>query len=38
MIKIDDKALCCGCEACANICPQKCIILKKDEEGFLSNY
>lgn len=34
MIKIDDKALCCGCEACANICPQKCIILKKDEEGF----
>lgn len=34
MIEIRDKSMCCGCEACKNICPKKCIIMKKDEEGF----
>lgn len=35
MINIDDKAKCCGCTACASICPKKCINMKPDEEGFL---
>ncbi len=35
MIVIDDKTECCGCAACANICPKKCITMKADEEGFL---
>ena len=35
MIQIKDKKECCGCGACANICPQKCITLMPDEEGFL---
>ncbi len=34
MIKIADKSLCCGCKACANICPQKCIQMVCDKEGF----
>ena len=25
---------CTGCHACANICPAKCIIMKKSETGF----
>ena len=28
------KELCCGCAACAQICPQKCIKMEKDNEGF----
>lgn len=35
MINIVNKADCTGCTACKNICPQKCIKMKKDEEGFL---
>ena len=35
MIKIKNKSLCCGCHGCANICPQKCISMKSDDEGFL---
>lgn len=35
MITITDKTNCCGCQACANICPKKCIAMKADEEGFL---
>lgn len=35
MIENDIKSNCCGCSACANICPQKCIIMIPDEEGFL---
>lgn len=30
-----DKALCCGCGACYSACPQACIEMKQDEEGFL---
>lgn len=29
------KEDCCGCSACANICPRQCITLTADEEGFL---
>lgn len=35
MIIINDKTKCCGCSACANICPKNCIKMKSDEEGFL---
>lgn len=35
MIKIVDKEACCGCSACVQKCPQQCISLKEDEEGFL---
>lgn len=34
MIKITDKALCSGCEACANVCPKRCINMCADEKGF----
>lgn len=30
--KITD--ICCGCGACAAICPQKAIVIKQDKEGF----
>lgn len=29
-----DKNLCCGCSACAQRCPQQCIVMKEDEDGF----
>lgn len=29
------KVNCCGCGACANICPKRCITMQEDEEGFL---
>ena len=35
MIKILNKENCCGCTACFNICPKKCISMQSDEEGFL---
>lgn len=35
MINIKDKKDCCGCGACVNICPKKCIELIEDNEGFL---
>lgn len=35
MIKIKDKTRCCGCTACASICPKHCISMKEDKEGFL---
>lgn len=35
MINITDKAACCGCTACANICPKGAIEMEPDEEGFL---
>lgn len=34
MIEITDKAKCCGCSACYNICPQECITMQSDNEGF----
>lgn len=34
MITITDKGKCTGCYACYNICPQKCISMLTDDEGF----
>lgn len=34
MINIVDKTLCCGCEACVQICPKHCISFDEDAEGF----
>lgn len=34
MIKVDKKELCCGCSACQNSCPVRCIEMKTDSEGF----
>ncbi|MGL5640708.1 MAG: Coenzyme F420 hydrogenase/dehydrogenase, beta subunit C-terminal domain [Paraclostridium sp.] len=30
-----DKQLCCGCRGCEQICPQKCISMEMDTEGFI---
>lgn len=38
MIKLDDKKRCSGCHSCYNKCPQKCITMKEDDEGFLYPY
>ena len=35
MIVIKDKEKCCGCNACQQICPQHCIRMEADEQGFL---
>lgn len=35
MIQITDKHNCCGCEACVQACPKRCISMKRDAEGFL---
>lgn len=34
-IKINNKSECSGCSACSQICPQKCISMEYDSEGFL---
>lgn len=34
MIEIINKSKCCGCYACVNACPENCIHMKRDEEGF----
>lgn len=34
MINIEKKEECCGCYACINICPKKCINMSRDVEGF----
>ena len=34
MIDIKDKTDCCGCWACAQVCPQQCISMAEDDEGF----
>lgn len=34
MIIIKEKSDCCGCSACVSICPQQCIHIKEDNEGF----
>lgn len=35
MIDIRHKVDCCGCEACVQICPKKCIDFSRDNQGFL---
>ena len=35
MIQILNKENCCGCTACAAICPKSCIEMKEDSEKFL---
>lgn len=35
MIHITDKSRCCGCTACASICPKGCIKMIPDPLGFL---
>lgn len=35
MTEIIQKDKCCGCAACANICPVDAIVMKADQEGFL---
>lgn len=35
MIQITQKHDCCGCHACAQICPRSCITMQPDAEGFL---
>ena len=35
MIQIINKKDCCGCAACVQRCPKKCINFKSDSEGFL---
>lgn len=32
--QFEQKTKCTGCTACMNICPEKCITMVKDEEGF----
>jgi coenzyme F420-reducing hydrogenase beta subunit len=37
MIKIEEVVKsggCYGCSACYSVCPQKCIVMKQDDEGF----
>lgn len=33
-----NKNECCGCRACAEICPQQCIAMREDENGFVYPY
>lgn len=35
MINIEDKSKCCGCTACASICPKEAIKMVPDSMGFL---
>ncbi len=35
MIHIIQNNKCCGCGACQQICPQQCILMHEDKEGFL---
>ena len=35
MINIKQKNKCMGCSACSQVCPQDCIKMEPDEEGFL---
>ena len=34
MLSLRDKRDCCGCGACAQRCPAKCIRMTEDAEGF----
>ena len=33
-IHLVDKKMCTGCCACLNVCPQECIAMESDSEGF----
>lgn len=33
-MKVNKKHQCSGCHACYNVCPQDCIQMVPDEEGF----
>lgn len=35
MIHIISKEQCCGCNACVQKCPSKCVTMHEDEEGFM---
>lgn len=35
MIHITHLKNCCGCSACASVCPKSCIMMQADGEGFL---
>lgn len=35
MLTFTDKSQCCGCTACASICPKQAITMKPDGLGFL---
>lgn len=35
MIEITNKEDCCGCSACEQVCPVKCIEMRPDSEGFI---
>ncbi len=35
MPQLADRASCTGCTACISVCPQKCITMSKDDNGFL---
>jgi len=35
MIRVDEKKACTGCTACLSVCPQSCIEMKPDKEGFM---
>lgn len=35
MIVLNKKEDCCGCNACVQVCPKKCIAMGEDQEGFL---
>ncbi len=35
LISVGNKALCCGCGSCADVCEQKAIEMVRDDEGFL---
>lgn len=35
MSRVTAKSLCCGCFACVNRCPNHCISMHEDNEGFL---
>lgn len=34
MIEVTRKEKCCGCEACVQACPRRCISFRTDSEGF----
>ncbi len=34
MIALKNNSECCGCEACVQRCPQHCIVMREDSEGF----